>query len=96
MVERKCLKCGTWNGEEKFCNTCSAALAPEEIIKEEDRKKALAEASRPPDGIDRFVLRLKASEFLPARIVYYLGYSVTAIFVAIGSFLAWIVAMSQG
>jgi hypothetical protein len=95
MIERKCLKCQTWNGDEKFCKTCGAPLAPEEIIKAEETRKAEEAAREPKDRYDLFMERLKGSRYLAARIAYYCIYSVTALFVAIGSFLAWAVAMSN-
>jgi hypothetical protein len=96
MIERKCLKCQTWNQDERFCKNCGAALAPDEIIKEEDEKRALLESQKKPDKLDVLLNKAKHSKYLPVRILYYLLYSVAMVVFAIASFTAYLVAWSPG
>ena len=94
MIERKCLKCSTWNNDEKFCKSCGAALAPEEIIKEEDQRRAELEAARPKPALDRLLDRAKNSRFIVVRGLFYVLYSVAVVVFAIASFFAYLVAWS--
>lgn len=96
MIERKCLKCNTWNGDEKFCTNCGAALAPEEIIKEEENKKLVLELEKPKDKLDILIEKAKGSKYLLVRWAFYSLYSVAFIVTAIGSFLAYLVAWAAG
>ena len=96
MIERKCLKCNTWNGEEKFCTACGAALAPEEIIKEEEEKKISAELAKPKDRLDILIEKAKGSKYLLVRLGFYSLYSVAFIVTAIGSFFAYLIAWAVG
>jgi hypothetical protein len=96
MIERKCLKCQTWNQDERFCKNCGAALAPEEIIKEEDEKRALIESQKAPDKLDVLLNKAKNSKYMIVRIIYYIFYSVAMVVFAIASFTAYLVAWSPG
>ncbi|MBK6950550.1 MAG: hypothetical protein IPH24_00490 [Crocinitomicaceae bacterium] len=96
MIERKCLKCYTWNQDERFCKSCGAALAPEEIIKEEDEKKAFIESQKAPDKLDILLNKAKHSKYLLVRILFYIFYSVAMVVFAIASFVAYLVAWSPG
>lgn len=96
MIERKCLNCGTWNKNNKFCIQCNEAVSPEEIEKIEIRKKRQEEANKPKDKFDLFAERLKTHKSPIVRFIYQIGYSVSVIFGAIGAFFAWMVAMANG
>lgn len=96
MIERKCLKCSTWNNDEKFCKNCGAALAPEEIIREEDEKRAALEAAKPIPKLDQLLDKAKNSKYLLVRILFYALYSVALVVFAIASFVAYLVAWSPG
>lgn len=96
MIERKCLKCNTWNGEEQFCTNCGAAVAPEQILKEEDQKKIEEELAKPKDWLDILIERARGSKYLLVRVGFYMLYSVAFIVAAIGSFFAYLIAWSVG
>lgn len=96
MIERKCLKCITWNHDEKFCKSCGAPLAPEEIIKVEDAIREEKEKLKPKSKLDLLLERGKNSKYLPVRIAYYFFYSVGFIVFAIASFFVYLVAWSPG
>ena len=40
MIERKCPKCSTWNGDETHCKSCGTVISPEILQKIEDDEKA--------------------------------------------------------
>ena len=95
MVERKCLACGTWNNDERFCKSCGAAIHPEEIQKEDFKKRdeeqlAIEEARK--DKLDRMLDKAKTSKFWVVRAGYRVMYSVSMVLVALGGFFAWLVA----
>lgn len=92
MIERKCLKCQTWNQDERFCKNCGAALAPDEIIKEEDAKREALIAEQPKSKLDILLDRAKHSKYLLVRILFYFFYSIGVIVFAISSFVAYFVA----
>ncbi|MBI3135034.1 MAG: hypothetical protein HYZ14_10220 [Bacteroidetes bacterium] len=96
MIERKCLKCSTWNNDEKFCKNCGAALAPDEIIKQEDAKRAALEAAKPRPKLDILLDKAKHSRYFVVRALFYVIYSVAVIVFAIASFFAYMVAWSPG
>ena len=96
MIERKCLKCGTWNEAEKFCKSCGAALAPEEIIKEEEAKKKVEAESIPKDKLDILIEHARGSKYMLVRWIFYSIYTVAFIVTAIGSFFAYLVAWGVG
>ncbi len=96
MIERKCLNCGTWNKAEKFCVNCQNAIDPAEILKIEDERKRIEEANKPKDQFDILMERMREHRYFLVRIIYKTIYSVGLVFAAIGAFLAWIVALSNG
>jgi hypothetical protein len=96
MIERKCLKCSTWNNDEKFCKSCGAALAPEEISRQEDERWAEEQAKRPRPKLDILLDKAKHSRYLIVRILFYAVYSVAVVVFAVASFFAYLVAWSPG
>ena len=95
MLERKCLECGNWNKDEKFCTNCNNAIAPEEIIKVEEKKKRIEEANKPKDKWQVIAEKLKTHKSPFVRAVYKIGYSIGLVFAAIGGFFAWMLAMAN-
>jgi len=96
MIERKCLKCGNWNGAEKFCKICGAALAPDEIIKEEQELKRNESANVAPDKLDLLIQRARGSKYFIVRMLFYSVYSVALIVTAIASFFAYLIVWAAG
>lgn len=96
MIERKCLKCSTWNHDERFCKNCGAPLAPEEITRIEDEKYAALQAQKPKPKLDILLDKAKNSKFIVVRILFYTLYSVGVIVFAISSFAAYLIAWSPG
>lgn len=96
MIERKCLNCGTWNKDEKFCTHCGNAIAPEEIEKIEIAKKREEEARKPKDKYEILAEKMKTHNSVIVRFMYKVMYSIGMVFGAIGAFFAWMVAMANG
>ena len=95
MVERKCLECGTWNNDERFCKNCGKALHPEEVQAEDFRKrdreaKELEEARK--DKLDRLLDRAKNSDKWIVRAAFYTVYSTWVIIFAVGGFFTYLIA----
>src|SRR5690606_5533800 len=96
MIERKCPKCSTWNGDETHCKSCGTVISPEILQKIEDDEKAKKLAEQKPDKLDVLLSRAKNHRLLPVRILYYMIYSVAVVVFAIASFFAYLVAWSPG
>lgn len=71
-------------------------MAPEEIVKEEDEKRAALKAQKPPSKLDILLDKAKHSKYIPVRIIFYALYSVAVVVFAIASFVAYLVAWSPG
>lgn len=95
MVERKCLNCGTWNNDEKYCKQCGEAVHPEEIVLVEAKAKRLAEENKPKDKFEIFAEKCKNHKYGIVRAAYQLVYGIGVVLGAIGGFLAWLVAMAN-
>ncbi len=95
-IERKCAKCGTWNQDVDYCLSCSnpISLKAQEKI-EQIEKKAIAD-SLPEDRIDVFLKSYKNHRFFVVRWVYYFFNSIAMVFMAIGSFIAYLIAWTAG
>ena len=96
MVERKCLHCGTWNNNERYCKSCGAPVHPDEIAQLEYKKRQEEIANAPKDKFDLFAERLKEHQNPLVRFLYKVGYSISIVFGAIGAFFAWMVALANG
>ncbi len=95
-VERKCPKCGAWNGGDDFCKTCGEVLSPQII---EEKREATREKLWEEDketAFGRFLTRWKNSGFFLFRWIYFVFYSIGVVFFAIASFLAYITIGSNG
>ena len=96
MIERKCLKCGTWNGADQFCKNCGAAVAPDEIIREEEEQKRIEIANVQPDKLDFLIQRARGSKYMLVRLMFYSVYSVALIVTGIASFFAYLIVWAVG
>jgi hypothetical protein len=94
-VERKCLKCGTWNKDNDYCISCGEPVSPKiiENIREEAREKR---RFKPPTKFDLFLQKWKNSRFWILRVLYQILYTISMIFFAIASFFAYLSATPNG
>lgn len=95
-MQRKCPKCGTWNGSEDNCISCGEVLNYSLIRKKEDTKRIEAFSSRPPDWFDKFLHNFKNSKYILIRAVYYMLYSVWFLFALLVSSFLYMVAAGPG
>ena len=95
-VERKCLKCGTWNKDNEYCTNCEAAVSP--IVIEEIREQEREERRKnvPPSKLDIFLDNWKNSRFIVLKGLYYVLYTIAFIFFSIAGFFAWLAASPNG
>lgn len=95
MVERKCLQCGTWNTDEKYCKKCGNPIEHEEIVRLEEKAKRIAELNKPKDKYELFVEKCKNHNNFIVRIGYHIMHTIGVVFAAIGAFMAWLIAMAN-
>ncbi len=93
---QKCPKCGTWNLNKNNCASCGQLLNHEMKRQEEAQVKAEEIANRAPDKIDLFLDQMKHSPWWLVKGLYYLGFSIYTIFVAIASFFMMMIAWGPG
>lgn len=94
-VERKCLNCGKWNGDEDHCISCGALLSPE-LIEEKREEERVQRRYRPPDRFDHFIHAWKHSRFFALKGLYYVLYTIGFIFFSVAAFFAWLAASPNG
>ena len=95
-IERKCLKCGTWNKSEDHCTHCGNTLSPVLIEKEEAALREERRLSLPKDKLDQLMDRAKNSRYWFVRAFFYVVYSFALLVFAIASFFVYLVAWSPG
>ena len=71
-MNRKCLKCHTWNESNDYCVNCGNVISPELIRIIEKEKRDLKIQNLPKSSLDLWVDRLKMSKN-PLAIVLYLN-----------------------
>ncbi|MCG8576035.1 MAG: hypothetical protein MI810_14190 [Flavobacteriales bacterium] len=96
MIERKCLKCQTWNKDEKHCTNCGNLMRYEDVMQEKEKAKIKAEEEREKDKFELLLERMRNHRFLAVRIGYKILYSISILLGAFGAFMAWLVAMANG
>ena len=95
-VERKCLKCNTWNKENDYCTKCGNAISPVVIEEIREKKREEIRKNTPPSKTDVFIDKWKNSQFFLLRWLYHILYTIAFIFFAIASFFAWLAASPNG
>lgn len=95
MIERKCLKCNTWNQAEDYCKSCNEPLSPVALDKVREEKRAEEERNKVPSKTEVLMQKAKNSRFLLVRWMYYLFYSIFMFIGAIGAMMAWMAALAN-
>lgn len=95
-VSRKCVKCGTWNGSEDFCKSCGNALSPQEVQKEEEKKRKKLWVKDEPSAFDLFLERIKTSRNPFVMAFYYICFALWSVYMAILSFILFLIAATPG
>lgn len=95
--ERKCHACGKWtSGDKTHCDFCNALIDPELIAiqKSEEREKIFEEEAKEKESKTvKKIKALKQSEKLSHRIMYYIFDTIFTIYMAILTFLVWLIAL---
>jgi len=91
----KCPECNVFTADADFCKNCGELISYQKKveIKEEQIKKDLIKEEQWKIDNPNWVERMKKHSFMPYRLLGYLLYSVYFIVSAIGSVLAWSIAM---
>jgi len=95
-VQRKCVKCQTWNKDEDYCTKCGELLSPRLIEEKRERVREEIRRSKPPSKLDIFIHNWKNSSNFFVKAIYYILYSIGFIFFAIAAFFAWLAAAPNG
>ncbi len=91
----KCIKCNVFTTDADYCSNCGELISfkkKEEKRAEVIKQELVAEEKFKLDN-PNWIVRLKTHPFLLYRALGYLLYSVVFIVSAIGSLLAWFIAM---
>jgi len=91
----KCIKCNVFTADADYCKNCGELISfkKKEELREEAIKQELVEEEKWKIEHPTWIERLKKHPFIIYRVFGYLLYSVIFVVSAIGSLLAWFVAM---
>ena len=91
----KCSKCNVFTTDADYCNNCGELISFEkkQEIKEQILKQEMIDEEQFKIDNPNWVTRLKKHPFIVYRFFGYLLYSVIFVVSAVGSLLAWFIAM---
>lgn len=95
-IQRKCNHCNTWNSDLDFCTNCNSPISIKAIEKIEFKEKKFLADTQPKDKFDIIFSKLKHHRFFPVRWFYHILNSIFMLFMAIGGFIAYIIAWTAG
>lgn len=95
-MERKCRKCGAWNGEEEHCLICGTVLDPQKIRQQEIRTEEDRRAEAPKSKIEQLLNRMKDSSNPFVKLSYVLLKTFWLVYLGIVSFILWFIALGPG
>ncbi len=95
-ISRKCPKCGTWNGDNDYCTSCSHLLNYQMQLEQEDKERDEKKKQIIADPLEKFFLRWKASKWLAMRVAYHIFYSIWFAFFAFMSFILGLILLGPG
>lgn len=97
QVHIRCSKCGVFNVNIDYCEACGNLLSvvkQREIVRaERDEQILKAELERKPSRFELYVQKMRNHRFWIVRIFFELIYTTWVIAMAIGAFIAWLVAI---
>lgn len=95
----KCIECGTFNTNKEYCKKCGAPLSYEkrrliayEKSEKERKQREILEEKNNPSFFDRY----ENHKYLMVRLVIGVLKSIWLVFVAIGTFIAWLFTAIAG
>ena len=91
----KCPKCAVFTTDADYCNNCGELISfkKKEVLREQVIKQEMIAEEKFKIDNPNWVTRLKTHPFLLYRVFGHLMYSVIFVVSAIGSLLAWAIAM---
>lgn len=97
QVHVRCSKCGVFNVNSDHCEACGNLLSvvkQREIVRaERDEQILKAELEKKPSRFELYVQKMRNHRFWIVRVFFELIYTTWVIAMAIGAFIAWLVAM---
>lgn len=97
QVHIRCSKCGVFNVNNDHCEACGSLLSvvkQREIVRAKRDKEALkAELEKKPSSFELYIQKMRNHRFWIVRIFFEIIYKTWVIAMAIGGFIAWLVAM---
>lgn len=97
QVHIRCSKCGVFNVNSDHCEACGNLLSvvkQREIVRAKRDKAALkAELEKKPSSFELYIQKMRNHRFWIVRIFFEIIYKTWVIAMAIGAFIAWLVAM---
>ena len=95
-IQRRCTKCGLWNGNVDYCEACSHPISIKVVEKIEQKQKEELAAIQPKDKLDIMAEKYKNHPFFLVRWIYFILNSIFMIFMGIGSLIAYFIAWTAG
>lgn len=97
QVHIRCSSCGVFNVNSDVCESCGNLLSvvkKREIVRaERDQKILQAELAKEPSKFELYIQKMRNHKFILVRVFFEIIYKTWVIAMAIGAFIAWLVAM---
>lgn len=97
QVHVRCSKCGVFNVNSDHCEACGNLLSvvkQREIVRAKREEQILKdELEKKPSGFELYVQKMRNHRVWVVRVFFELIYTTWVIAMAIGAFIAWLVAM---
>lgn len=97
QVHIRCSKCGVFNVNNEYCEACGNLLSivkQREIVRaKRDEQVLKAELAKEPSRIELYIQKMRQHRLWVVRAFFEVIYITWVIAMAIGAFIAWLVAM---
>lgn len=95
-MQRKCSYCGFWNEAVDYCVQCNTPISSEAVRQNRQQIELDKKAKEIKPKLDAFFERWKNSSNPILSILYKIAYGIWTVYMAIVSFIIWIVALGPG
>lgn len=96
QVHIRCSQCGTFNVNTDHCTACGALLSvvkQRELVREQrDKEIARIEKEKGPSKAEQYISKMRNHRFMVVRIISEVIYMGWVVAMAIGAFIAWLIA----
>lgn len=97
QVHIRCSKCGVFNANNEHCESCGNLLSvvrQREIVREKrDKQMQKAALEKEPSKVEQYIQKMRNHRLWFVRGFFEIVYKTWIIAMAIGAFIAWLVAM---